>query len=192
MEFTNTFCPCALFIYRSSSRLVIYPNSIRTLGIPVSRNTKKRTTKARRNKRVLGPSIEDRSKAIETREHFGHWEIDTVIGSQAVCDPVLLTLVERKTRYEVILKLKNKSAQAVDEAMDSLRQRAGDAFNQLFKTITSDNGSEFAGLSTALQETLDVYFTHPYASWERGTSENQHKIIRRFSLKDNHSKHYVR
>lgn len=103
-----------------------------------------------------------------------------MIGSKAASDPVLLTLVERKTRYEVIVKLKNKTAQAVDEAIDSLRQRAGDAFKQLFKTITSDNGSEFAGLHTALQDTLDVYFTHPYASWECGTSENQHKIIRRF------------
>lgn len=61
-----------------------------------------------------------------------------------------------------------------------MHQRAGESFSQLFKTITSDNGSEFAGLHTSLQEVVNVYFTHPYASWERGTSENQHKIIRRF------------
>lgn len=61
-----------------------------------------------------------------------------------------------------------------------MRQRAGTDFNNLFKTITSDNGSEFSGLSEALQDTVDVYFSHPYASWERGTSENQHKLIRRF------------
>ena len=103
-----------------------------------------------------------------------------MIGSKTASDPVLLTLVERKTRYEVILKIKDKTAQAVEEAIQSLRQRAGEAFPQLFKTITSDNGSEFAGLHASLQEVVDVYFTHPYASWERGTSENQHKIIRRF------------
>ena len=68
----------------------------------------------------------------------------------------------------------------MDEAIESLRQRAGESFSQLFKTITSDNRSEFAGLHTSLQEFINVYFTHPYASWERGISENQHKIIRRF------------
>lgn len=61
-----------------------------------------------------------------------------------------------------------------------MRLRSGSAFTQLFKTITSDNGSEFTGLHEGLSDALEVYFTHPYASWERGTSENQHKLIRRF------------
>ena len=51
-----------------------------------------------------------------------------VIGSKVASDPVLLTLVERKTRYEVILKIKNKTAQTVDEALDGLRERAGESF----------------------------------------------------------------
>ena len=46
--------------------------------------------------------------------------------------------------------------------------------------MTSDNGSEFAGLRESLQDVADVYFSHPYTSWERGASENQHKLIRRF------------
>ena len=50
----------------------------------------------------------------------------------------------------------------------------------MIKTITSDNGSEFAGIYEMLSETTDVYFAHPYASYERGTKENQHKLIRRF------------
>ena len=64
--------------------------------------------------------------------------------------------------------------------MTNLKERAGDQFESIFKSITSDNGSEFSGLHEGLSEVLDVYFTHPYASWERGTSENQHKFIRRF------------
>lgn len=116
------------------------------------------------NKRVLGQSIKECPKEIETRESFGHWVIDTVIGSKEASDPVLLTLVEPKSCYEVTLRFQNTTAQAVDEAIESLRQRAGDSFQQLFKTITSDNGSEFAGLHTVLQDALDVYFTHPYAS----------------------------
>lgn len=66
------------------------------------------------------------------------------------------------------------------EAIGSLRKRAGDSFQRPFKKIPSYNGSEFAGLYTALQDTLDVNFTHHYTSWYRGTSENQHKFISHF------------
>ena len=93
---------------------------------------------------------------------------------------MLLTLAERQTRFEVILKLNGKDTESVDQAVQQLRERAGANFDQLFKTVTSDNGSEFSGLHDALQDVADVYFSHPYASWERGTSENQHKLIRRF------------
>ena len=145
----------------------------------LSRKIKTVRSSYRSNKRILGKSIEERPKEIETRETFGHWEIDTVIGNKTKSDTVLLTLTERQTRFEVILKLAGKDAQSVDQAIHSLKERAGDAFDQLFKTVTSDNGSEFAGLHEVLQNVADVYFSHPYASWERGTSENQHKLIRR-------------
>ncbi|MFV8785864.1 MULTISPECIES: IS30 family transposase [Aerococcus] len=101
-------------------------------------------------------------------------------GKQTKSDAVLLTLAERQTRFEVILKLNGKDTESVDQAVQQLRERAGANFDQLFKTVTSDNGSEFSGLHDALQDVADVYFSHPYASWERGTSENQHKLIRRF------------
>lgn len=93
---------------------------------------------------------------------------------------MLLTLAELQTRFEVILKLNGKDTESVDQVVQQLRERAGANFDQLFKTVTSDNGSEFSGLHDALQDVADVYFSHPYASWERGTSENQHKLIRRF------------
>jgi len=53
-------------------------------------------------------------------------------------------------------------------------------FKSLFKSITSDNGSEFVGLSEAVEGISEGYFTHPYSSWERGTNENHNGIIRRF------------
>ena len=146
----------------------------------LSRKPKTTSQNKRPNKRVLGKSIDERPEVIDTRETFGHWEIDTVIGNKKKTDPVLLTLVERKTLFEVIFKLDEKDAQAVDQAILRLRKRAGREFGNLFKTITSDNGSEFSGLHEALQDVIDVYFCHPFASWERGTSENQHKLIRRF------------
>lgn len=116
------------------------------------------------NKRILGKSIEEHPKEIETRETFGHWEIDTVVGNKIKSSAVLLTLAKRQTRFEVILKLTGKDAESVDQAIHSLKKRAGDAFDQLFKTVTSDNGPEFSGLHDALHNVADVYFSHPYTS----------------------------
>ena len=151
----------------------------------LSRKIKSSPTGLRPNKRILGRSIENRPKEIEERNTFGHWEIDTVVGNKTKSDAVLLTLAERQTRFEVILKLGGKDAKSVDQVVRELRERAGEEFSRLFKTVTSDNGSEFSGLHEALQDVSDVYFSHPYASWERGTSENQHKLIRRFIPKGN-------
>lgn len=146
----------------------------------VSRRPSKKQSSAKVNKRILGTSIEERPKAVDSRDHFGHWEIDTVIGQKNEDDKVLLTLVERMTRFEVLLKLPGKTSEAVCLAVSQLRKRCGDEYTRLFKTVTADNGSEFASLQEALQDTVDAYFTHPFASYERGTSENQHKLIRRF------------
>ena len=142
---------------------------------------KPRSTKGRvrRNVKVLGTSIEERPKSVENRQEFGHWGIDTVIGKIDADEPVLLTLVERKTRFEKIFKIAGQRADAVDQTLQSFIQSLKGLDSQIFKTVTSDNGSEFANLSHLSEET-DVYFCHPFASFERGTSENQHKIIRRF------------
>src|SRR5699024_12242971 len=88
---------------------------------------------------------------IESRKTFGHWEIDTVIGSKHKDDAVLLTLVERQTRFEVLLKIDGKDVQPVTEAIESLVERTGNYIPSLFKTITSDNGSEFSTLHDHLK-----------------------------------------
>lgn len=177
--FDPAIIPCTTTLYHWIDRGIMKTKNIDLLE-KVSRNTSKSKYKARDNKRILGKSIEQRPKEVEDRTTFGHWEIDTVIGSKSKTDSVLLTLVERQTRYEVIIKVKSKTQQAVDEAIEALKKRSGEQFTTLFKTITADNGSEFAGLHEVLHDKLDVYFAHPYSSWERGTSENQHKFIRRF------------
>lgn len=142
---------------------------------------KPRTTKgaSRRNVKVLGTSIEERPETIEDRQEFGHWEIDTVEGNIDADEPVLLTLVERKTRFEKIFKIASQRADSVDQTIRAFIQKLNGLEGQIFKSVTSDNGSEFATLSQLPTETA-IYFCHPYASYERGTSENQHKIIRRF------------
>ena len=91
---------------------------------------------------------------------------------------MLLTLTERLTRYELIIKIEGKTDRAVSKALKPLMQT--ELAHEIFKSITSDNGTEFASLVEAVKEVAEVYFTHPYTSWERGTNENHNGMIRRF------------
>ncbi|SIO03405.1 Transposase and inactivated derivatives, IS30 family [Carnobacterium alterfunditum] len=177
--FDPTIIPCTTTLYYWIDREIMRTKNLDLLE-KLSRKPKVLSLKKRPNKRILGQSIDNRPKEIDNRKTFGHWEIDTVIGNKIKTDAVLLTLVERQTRLEVIMKINGKDQESVNQAIRTLQARSREDFPTFFKTITSDNGSEFAGLDEALKDTLDVYFSHPYASFERGTSENQHKFIRRF------------
>lgn len=148
------------------------------LPLKLRRKTKDRVL--RRNKKVLGNSIDHRPEHINTREEFGHWEIDTLIGSKSSKDDVLLTLVERKTRNTLVRKISGKTAQAVMAEMKQLRKEFGNGFSRVFRSITSDNGSEFSELATLEVQGTKVYFTHPYSSFERGTNERHNGLLRRF------------
>lgn len=149
------------------------------LPIKLRRNTK--STRVKKHKKKLGSSISERPIDINSRTEFGHWEIDTVIGEKSNNDNVLLTILERKTRYAIVLNILSKTANAVMDAFSRLRSLFGEQFSQVFKTITGDNGSEFADLSTIESETdTKVYFTHPYSSFEKGTNERHNGLIRRF------------
>ncbi|MDQ0158048.1 IS30 family transposase [Robertmurraya andreesenii] len=148
------------------------------LPMKVRLNTRKKRT--RKNKRVLGRSIEERPVEVADRQEFGHWEIDTVIGKKSN-DQALLTLTERKTREEIILRADAKDAPSVNELLSGLKEVYGPLFPKVFKTITSDNGSEFSELATSVEKDgTDIYFTHPYTSCERGTNERHNGLIRRF------------
>lgn len=152
------------------------------LPIKLRRNTK--STRVKKHKKNLGYSIAERPIDINSRTEFGHWEIDTVIGEKSNNDNVLLTILERKTRYAIVINIVSKTANAVMDAFNRFRSLFGEQFSQVFKTITGDNGSEFADLSTIESETdTKVYFTHPYSSFEKGTNERHNGLIRRFIQK---------
>ncbi len=143
---------------------------------------RRRSTRCRGriNKRILGQSIEQRPIEILTREEFGHWEIDSAVGRRSK-DESLLTLTERKTRQELIIRLANKDSDSVQTAMKCRQERTGSSFAKIFRSITADNGSEFADLSALLTPwNCQVYFSHPYSSRERGTNERHNGLIRRF------------
>src|SRR5690625_3857780 len=181
--FESDLIPCTSTLYHWIDRGIMRTKNIDLLE-KVSRKPRNDSPTQRDNRRVLGPSIKESPEKVESRKHFGHWGIDTLLGTRTKDDPVLLTLVERKTRFEIILKAHQQTQDIVDKAMKHLYKKLDDKVEDIFKTITSDNGSEFAGIYEMLKGTTDVFFAHPYAPYERGTKENQHKLIRRFIPKN--------
>ena len=118
---------------------------------------------------------------METRKEFGHWECDLVLGSKKKDDDVLFTLLERKSRELLVIPIADKTAECVLNAINGLREIYSEHFDEVFKTITTDNGSEFATLST-IEDTVNtlVYYAHPYTSCEKGSIERHNGLIRRF------------
>ena len=125
------------------------------------------------HKRIFGTSIDKRPDSVNSRQEFGHYEGDTIVGKDG--KSALLTLVERKTRKGFMLKIKDRTAKEVLRAITKFKTILPDG---AIKTITLDNGSEFARLGE-LKET-EVYYAHPYSAYERGSNENYNGIIRRF------------
>lgn len=91
-----------------------------------------------------------------------------------------MTLVERKLRMALWLKVRNHSAEAMNETLTKLIPQFGEKYREVFKSITADNGSEFANLYQFEVIGIEIYFTHPYTSCEKGTNECHNKMLRRF------------
>lgn len=154
---------------------------IKNIDLPEKLRRSPKTTRVRENKRVLGRSIEERPSSIDDRTEFGHWEADLVIGSKRDNDDALLTMIERKTREYWMIRVPGRDPNGVMTALCEIRTRYGEHWDDVFKTITTDNGSEFSLLSGLenLSKTL-VYFAHPYTSCEKGSVERHNGLIRRF------------
>lgn len=132
-----------------------------------------------------------RPEAINCRDEFGHWEIDTVIGSKSGKNSCLFTLTERTTRFELIFKLNSKTADEVSKTLISLKSILKSDFNKIFKSFTSDNGSEFSNYKDIIKYiNVMIYFAHPYSSWERGTNEKNNGLIRYFIKKGKNINQY--
>ncbi|MCI7000418.1 MAG: IS30 family transposase [Clostridiales bacterium] len=129
-----------------------------------------------------GTPIDRRSEEIDRRLSFGHWEMDSVIGTAKGKRQSLLVLTERLTRFGIIVRVSGKTSSATVRALDKILPK----FPQgTFKSITVDNGSEFQdshGMEydrNGCRRTI-VYYCHPYSSWERGSNERNNRIIRRY------------
>lgn len=87
-------------------------------------------------------------------------------------------MTERKIRFEIIRKIEAKTKELVKAVVESVLYEYQVDCQQVFKSITSDNGLEFADIAELEKSGFDVYFAHPYSSYERGTNERHNRIIR--------------
>lgn len=137
-------------------------------------------------------SIDNRPDEIEKRLTFGNFELDTVLGTKEGQHECLMTLTERKTRFEIIFKLKYKTADEVVNKFNQIKNFMKSNYNKFFKSLTTDNGTEFSKFLEIIKDTkTQIYFCHPYCSGEKGTNEKSNSMIRYFipkgSLIENYS-----
>lgn len=185
LEFTGMICAKTLYNYIDAG--IFSGISNETLWEKRKRK-KHRIRKIRVTRELykMPRRITERPEVANNRLEYGHWEGDCIkgpVGTRAS----LLTLTERKSLEEIIIKLERATQENVKKAFDDLEKRYGAAFKIKFKSITFDNGSEFLNwkyleLSTSEPENprTITYFAHPYSAWERGSNENQNRMIRRF------------
>lgn len=183
IEFTTSISVRTLYRYIDKGIFLKLTNK----DLPVKGKRKKHNKRVRVQKRAsAGESIENRPDEVKDRENFGHWEMDTVKGKQGVTKSCMLVLTERKTRDEIIVKLPDQKAASAVEAIDRLERKWGDMFTKVFRSITVDNGVEFSdyeGLERSVlhegEKRTFAFYCHPYSSWERGSNENNNRLIRR-------------
>lgn len=182
LVFRTKICLATLYNYIYND---VFENICIDEHLPYKRrkNGKKKKVQKRASQ---GTSIEKRPEEVALRQIFGHWEMDTVKGKQGVTKKTLLVLTERVTRIELLELLKNGTTKEVVKALDRIERFVGEKkFREIFKTITVDNGVEFSdckGMEKSRRNKIDrtkIYYCHPYSSYERGSNENQNKLVRR-------------
>lgn len=185
LKFKTTICTKTLYNYIDNGLFLNLTNA----DLPVKKHKSKRGYKKIKIslKNKTGRSIEERPEEVENREEIGDWEMDCVASGRNTSKSALLVLTERKSRLEVIVKMSGQTQSEVEKALNGLENEYGSNFRMIFRTITVDNGSEFIDSSKIEKSCLDsenkrteVYYAHPYSSFERGSNENANKLIRRF------------
>ena len=132
-------CTRTLYSMVWTGRLCIRPTEL-----PEALKRKMNKPRVRENKKRYGTSISNRPEIASLRLEEGHWEGDTVVGKRAAGESVVFSLLEKKTQTYLAFRISGKTSAAVLGLMNALHDAYGERFSQVFKTITVDNGSEFA------------------------------------------------
>ena len=120
-------------------------------------------------------SISERPASVEDRAVPGHWEGDLISGSN---NTHIATLVERHSRYAMLVKVKGKDTETV---ISALIKHAKKLPTELYKSLTWDRGKEMADHQRfTLATNIDVYFCDPQSPWQRGTNENTNRLLRQY------------
>lgn len=150
---------------------------------------RKYTRVTKRIKDVKAKRIDDRPEEANQRSELGHWEMDCIESGRGKGRACLLVFVERMSRKTLIFKLRSQTQKEVQRLVDQFEKKIGaKRFRSMFKSITVDNGSEFLDWRNLEQSCVSkkgilrtqIYYCHPYHSWERGTNEQVNGHIRRF------------
>ena len=181
--FETTICKGTVYNYIKKGD-VFY--SLTQKDLLVAGNRKSRHHPVRARRAPAGESIERRAEEINQRVHVGDWEMDSVIGGKG-SKKCLVVLTERRTRYELAFIVPDHTAGSVVKVLNRIERRLGRTrFRLMFRSITVDNGCEFQDCDALEQSCLckaqrtKVFYCHPYSSWERGSNENQNRMLRRF------------
>ena len=170
-EFHPNEMVCTKTLYRYIDEQLL---EVRNIELTEKTSRRQSGHKSVKHHRILGRGIDERPASVDDRKEFGHFEIDTVVGHRNGQESVVLTLIERQSRFEIMRLIDSREADSVAHAMKAIKHEYG----TIIKSITSDNGPEFATLTASMADVAPVYFAHPYTSSERGTNEVHNRMIR--------------
>lgn len=134
-------------------------------------------------------SIEVMPEKIKNKETDTHFEGDSIIGVSKGSHNTLITLVNTASQFTFVRRSENKTGQATVETLDKLEEEIPE-LSKIIESLLLDNGVEFSKIEEMMKSVkgknnkrFQVYFTHPYASYERGCNENKNRLIRRYLKK---------
>ena len=134
-------------------------------------------------------SIEVMPEKIKNKETDTHFEGDSVVGVKKGTHQTLITLVNTASQFLLIRRSENKTGKATVNVLDKLEEEIPQ-LSEIMESLLLDNGIEFSKIEEMMRSSKDkekkrfqIYFTHPYASYERGCNENKNRLIRRYFKK---------